>query len=197
MRDGEQNICQIRRHPIGMVGMYLACGFVVLIIAILAYGVAPHILTNYSKSQVAEIGTLILLSVAVVMAAYLFIAHIVYWGNRWILTTDSLTQVQQHSLFDKQSSQLSLGNLEDVTALQNGILAHMFNFGVLRAETAGERSHFVFMFCPNPTHYAQEILRAREDFEQGRRVASFGNQDLNHFATPMSEPDSGVNVDTE
>jgi hypothetical protein len=90
-----------------------------------------------------------------------------YWGNSWVVTTDSITQVNQTGLFTRQSSQLSLANLEDVTAEQNGILAHAFNYGLLKAETAGEHSKFSFYYCPNPNLYAQQILHAREQFEQG------------------------------
>src|SRR6202011_6093270 len=96
----------------------------------------------------------------------------IYWGNSWIVTSDSVTQVSQTSLFKRQSSQLSLIHLEDVTAEQNGVLAHMFNYGLLRVETAGERSKFTFTFCPNPNFYAREILAAREAFEQNRRMIS-------------------------
>ncbi len=79
-------------------------------------------------------------------------------------------------MFDKQSSQLSLGNLEDISAEQNGILTHMFNYGAVRVETAGERSKFFFNFCPNPNYYAQQILTARETFEQGKEANEFANQ---------------------
>jgi hypothetical protein len=89
-------------------------------------------------------------------------------GNRWIITSDSITQVNQTSLFNKQSSQLSLANLEDITVEQNGIIQSVFGFGTLRAETAGERSKFMFQYCPNPNSYAQQNLNAREQFEQFR-----------------------------
>ena len=94
----------------------------------------------------------------------MFISAKIYKGNRWIVTSDSLTQVNQHSLFGKQSSQLSLHNLEDVTVQQNGLIQSSFNYGTLRAETAGERSKFVFRFCPDPNSKARDILMARENF---------------------------------
>lgn len=169
MREGERNIFEVRRHPIGLFGMYFSAGLLLVVVGVLALGVAPTYLTNYNKSSVMLVGLAVFLVVALFTLIFVAIGHKVYWGNRWILTTDSLTQVQQRGLFDKQSGQLSLGNLEDVTAVQDGMLAHMFNFGVLRAETAGERSKFVFAFCPNPNYYAQQVLSARENFEQGRR----------------------------
>jgi uncharacterized membrane protein YdbT with pleckstrin-like domain len=166
MRPGETIICNIKRHPIGIITSYAGIGLLLLLIAVVGYAIAPSIFTDYSKSQVYSIVTVVFLVTLVFALLFAVVAHIVYWGNRWIVTSDSVTQVVQNSLFNKQSSQLSMGNLEDVTAEQNGILPHMFNYGVLKAETAGEHSKFRFIYCPNPNFYAQCILQAREAFEQ-------------------------------
>ena len=175
MRPGERVICEIKRHPIGLFGIYAGSIFLLLFIALVGFGLAPSILSDeYSKSQVYGVSLIVLLIFAVLCGLFTFISHIVYWGNRWIVTDDSVTQVTQVSLFSKQSSQLSMSNLEDITAEQNGILAHLFNFGVLKAETAGERSKFRFIYCPNPNYYAQCILQAREAFEQGGGYAAEG-----------------------
>lgn len=185
MQTGERNIFEVKRHPIGMLGMYISAGFVLLIVAALAFIIAPLVLPNMDHTQLIGYGAIAFLIIAVLVAGFILISHVVYWGNRWILTTDSLTQVTQRSLFDKQNSQLSLGNLEDVTAQQNGILAHMFNFGALKVETAGERSKFLFPFCPNPNYYAQQILNAREQFEQDIRNQT-GNQGLTQNQPPAA-----------
>lgn len=165
MQPGEQIICEVKRHPIGIFAIFIAAGFLLVVLAILAFVVAPNMLGDSDSSQVMTLGAIGFTIVAVFTLAFVFIANIVYWGNRWVVTSDSLTQVTQTSLFSKQSSQLSLGNLEDVTSEKNGILAQMLNFGVLKAETAGERSKFVFLYCPNPDYYAKKILAAREQFE--------------------------------
>lgn len=167
MRENERNIFEAKRHPIGMLGIYITAGILLVVMAVLAFGVVPATAQNFSSSSVNSLAAVVFAIVALLTVGFVFVSHYVYWGNRWILTDDSLTQVLQRSLFDKQSSQLSLANLEDVTVEQNGILAHMFNFGTLRAETAGERSKFVLTFCPNPNDYARQVLEAREEFEQG------------------------------
>jgi hypothetical protein len=169
MQPGEQVICEIKRHPIGILGMYIAAGALIVVVVILAFIVAPNIITSASRSQVMGIGGLAVVIASLLALGFVFVANKVYWGNSWVLTTDSITQTTQTALFDKRSSQLSLGNLEDVTAEQNGIFPHMFNYGTLRVETAGERSKFMFIYCPNPTSYARQVLGARERFEQGRR----------------------------
>ncbi len=195
MQPGETVICQIKRHAIGIFGIYFMAGLMLLVVAVIAFGVAPHFITGVSHAKVVEVGGLVFLVLAVLSFIFVLISSRVYWGNSWVLTSDSLTQITQTSLFDRQSSQLSLGNLEDVTAEQNGILTHMFNYGVLRVETAGERSKFVFTYCPKPNDYAQQILNAREQFEQGRR-----GQDLQRpyrgEDTYEQPPDNGVNINT-
>jgi hypothetical protein len=166
MRPEEQTVCEIKRHPIGIIGMYAAVGLLLLVIAVVAFGVAPGLLTNYSRSQVMLIGLLLFAIAALIGGTFLLIVHKIYWGNSWIVTNDSITQVRRISLFDKQISQLSLGDLEDITSEQDGVLAQMFHFGVLSAETAAATDKFTFPYCPKPTYYAQQILAARSRFEQ-------------------------------
>ncbi len=186
---GETIICDIKRHPIGIISIYVMSGFLLLLVAVLVFGVAPHFNSDGSNT-VTQIGAIVLLFLVIICAVYNFIATKIYWGNRWIVTSDSLTEVSQTSLFDRQSSQLSLGNLEDISAEQNGVLAHMFNYGIISAETAAATDKFTFLYCPNPNLHAQKILAAREAFEQGRRPLPqqpYGQQDA-YTAAAMPPP---------
>ena len=167
---GEHTICVIKRHRIGILGVYVMCGLVVLVTALLAFIVVPSFASDNRGTALLAGGT-IFLAVAVICAVFAWISAKVYWGNTWTLTSDSLTQVRHLNLFNRQSSQLSLKDLEDVTAEQNGIFPEMFNYGLLKVETAGEKSKFRFPFCPNPNYYAQQILAAREAFERNRKAA--------------------------
>lgn len=166
MQPGEQVICEIKRHPAGMFGIYAISSAIIVAIAILVLVVAPAVFSG-SRSSVMGIGMAIFLLATIIIVGLVFIANKIYWGNSWVVSSDSITQISQTSLFHRQSSQLSLGNLEDVTSDQQGVFAQLFRFGTLKAETAGERSKFTFTFCPNPNYYAQKILAAREAFEQG------------------------------
>lgn len=190
---GEVTICEIKRHPIGILTVYFISGALLVGLAALIFGLAPHASSSgTSSAQVNQIAAVALLILTVVCAVYALIATKVYWGNSWVVTSDSLTQVNQVSLFGRQSSQLGLGNIEDVTAEQNGILTHIFNYGVLKVETAGEHSKFHFAFCPNPNFYAKKILEARERFELGI------HHDNAHYASSQQPPvDQGVNINTQ
>ena len=167
MREGEVTIFALKRHPIGLIGYYASLAILLVVVGVVAY-IAPDILTTYDRATIQQIGAIAFVVAAAFSLVYVLIGQYIYNSNSWILTSDSITQINQRSLFDRQIGQLSLANLEDVTVHQDGILAHMFNFGVLKAETAGEHSKFMFIYCPNPNLYAQKILVARETFEQGQ-----------------------------
>lgn len=166
MREGESVLFQITRHPIGLVTVYAMFAILLVIVGISAV-MAPDVLTEYNRRTVSNIGLAAFLFAAILSLVFVTIAHKIYYGNRWILTSDSLTQVNQFSLFSKQNSQLGLDNLEDVTVDQKGILSHMLDYGSLRAQTAGEHGKFIFIYCPHPNKYAKQILDARENFEHG------------------------------
>lgn len=167
----ETVLFQLKRHPIGIFTVYLTSIVLLIFVAVIAFGIAPKYINDASSGRVYEIAATAYLIFLSMVLGFVYISHIVYWDNSWTLTTESLAQVSRSSLFDKQSSHLSLGNLQDVTASQEGILPHLFNYGSLRVETAGENTKFIFQFCPNPDLYAEHILDAREKFEQGLRIA--------------------------
>lgn len=166
LQPGERIICDIKRHPFGIVSMYVAAAVALVVMAVLA-AMAPNIFSQYSSTAGGSFTTLVQAAAivfGVLIILVLLIATMVYWQNRWIVTDDSITQITQASLFGRRVSQLSMENLEDITINQDGILQAMFNFGTLRAETAGERSKFVFQYCPDPKKYARAILEVHEAF---------------------------------
>lgn len=190
LQPGEVHICDIKRHPIGVLGIYFIIGFILLVIAVLGFGVFPSLLSSsgsVSSSQVTQVAAAFFLIVAVVCAVYGIIFTRVYWGNKWVVTSDSVTQVAQSSLFRRQSAQLSLASIEDVTAEQNGVLAQAFKFGVLKVETAGHREKFSFAYCPNPNFYAKCILEAREAYEMHLHGQNNEGQ-MAYTAPPYTQP---------
>jgi hypothetical protein len=166
MQQGETLICEIKRHPAGLIGTYIVSGFLLIAVAVIVLLITPAVFTEYSHSKVLSLGAAVFTIFSLLMIGFILIATKVYYGNRWILTSDSITEVTQISLFSKASSQLSLGSLEDVTADKTGVIANIFNYGTLSVETAGERSNFNFKYCGNPNYYATKVIEAREAFEQ-------------------------------
>lgn len=161
-QEGEVTICTITRHPIGIISIYVGLTVMLTILAVLFFGIGPSMAQGGSADSIKQIGAVFMLFFGFISVIYALIATKVYWGNSWVVTSDSITQISQTSLFNKESSQLALVNVEDVTSKQQGILTHIFNYGQIRAQTAGEHGKFVMTYCPNPNYYAQKILAAHE-----------------------------------
>jgi uncharacterized membrane protein YdbT with pleckstrin-like domain len=171
LQPGERVVCEVHRHPFGIVSSYVTAFAAVALTAGLAFAVVPGMISQSnadSSSLMTEIYAGVAL-LAVILILILGIATIVYWQNQWVVTTDSITQISQTSLFNRQVSQLSMENLEDVTVDQNGIIPHLFGFGTLKVESAGEHSKFTFPYCPRPNDYARKILDVHEKFLEERR----------------------------
>lgn len=165
MQPGEQVICEIRRHPIGLFGIYAMAALIMSLTVAGVILLLTYVATLTAQQQVGLVLTAGL--VAVVTLIVTWIASYVYQGNRWVVTSDSITEIQQISLFNRQADQLSLANLEDISAAQNGIIQQLLGYGDLEVETAGaERHKFKFQFCPDPNDYARKIIAARESFMQ-------------------------------
>ncbi len=160
MQPGERVVCVINRHPFGIVQQYIGATLSIAIVSVLVLMTVP----GKTTPGIQDLFYAGLAFLAFVLVAVLAAATRVYWENHWIITTDSLTQVTQGGLFGAKVSALSLDSLEDITVDQSGALAHMFNFGTLRAETAGEASKFQFAYCPDPVEYARKIIDAKEKY---------------------------------
>lgn len=178
--EGNAKQVVIRRHPFGIVALYLQALFGLGVGLGLIYFIIPSLLSDENRTQAIHYLSVFGVVAIALTAVFLLAATAIYHQNKWIITDDSITQVSQIGLFRRHVSQLSMANLEDVGSEQNGILAELFGFGTLKAETAGERSNFHFPYCPTPNKYAQIILNARERFiDEDPAAAKRANELLN------------------
>lgn len=171
----EQLVCEIRKHPFGLFLIYLSGGFVTISLFILL--VALPFLVN--DSQFGADFSFDRLRPMIVLAGFIFcvitilitlVGAYLYRANVVLVTSEKIAQVLYRTIFDRKISQLSIGDVQDVTVTQNGILARYFNFGTLVIETAGEQQNYTFTYAPAPYECAKQIVGAHE-----RNVALHGN----------------------
>lgn len=170
-------ICEIRKHPIGLFFIYFTGISIALIIAFLFSVIGFSSVLNEGlsgtgapsgtiKSLVVVGGIIFIFFVLVVMT----IQAILYSNNVIFVTTEKIAQILYINLFNRKISQLSIGDVQDVTVTQKGILAHMFNYGTLVIETAGEQQNYTFSYIPDPYMHSKAIVGAHE-----RNLVQYGN----------------------
>lgn len=160
IRPNETKVVDIRRHPIGLTFLYVqfivAMGLSIGLLILLLPGVLG------STPAVKMFLGLLVLVVTILGFIFVILATKVYRGNRLIVTDVNVTEVQQLGLFNKKISELTMANIEDVTANTNGVMQTMFGYGTLTVETAGANENFIFKYCPNPNACAKVIEDTRQ-----------------------------------
>lgn len=168
-RDANETILyEIRKHPIGLVGIYALGMFVAgsLFAGSLALS---YVISNDPAGIGGDFGALsplvllfggVLSILALVMTA---IGAYLYQSNVVFVTSDKIAQILNKTIFNRKVSQLSIGDVQDVTTTQKGPLAHLFHYGTLVIETAGEQSNYTFHFTPKPHEASRAIVSAHEE----------------------------------
>ena len=163
---GETLVADIRRHPFGLFLIYFEVFLAIALATILLAAFIPTIgdILGISNSNAGGLVVAFIMFILIFALIFVVLATRIYKGNQLIVSDKNVTQVLQIGLFDRKVSELSMANIEDVTAQQKGILPTAFNYGTLKIETAGEQNNFIFVYAPNPNAVAKAILDARLDF---------------------------------
>lgn len=174
LSEGEFIISAVDRHPIGLIGIWVAVGAIIMALIALAV-----ILTSVSSSSQVDTSTtmpsMAILAIPIILISLLallfgFIATIVYNANRFYLTNESVIQHIQTSLFSKREQTVSLSNVEDASFSQNGIMPHLFNYGLIRLSTEGDETTYRFSYASSPKQQIATLNNAVEAFKNGRPV---------------------------
>lgn len=161
---GEVLVFQTGKHPLGIIYTFLQAIFGFALASGLLLFLVPEFVSEDMRASVVSTLVLILAIASLCIGGVLLIAAYLYNQSKLIVTNKNMTQVMQYGLFSRKVSELSLGSIEDVTAEKNGIMASIFDYGVLRIETAGEQNNFHFTYCPHPNKYGQQLLDARQHY---------------------------------
>ena len=164
----EKILYEIRKHPVGLIGVYFIGLFVTsglfigtLLLAFLLGSDKASLGTSLEVLRPVVLlfgGVLSVLALAATaIGAYLYQSNVVY------VTTEKIAQVLYRNIFNRKISQLSIGDIQDVTTTQKGVLAQIFNYGTLTIETSGEQANYVFTFTPKPYEASKAIVSAHEE----------------------------------
>ncbi len=165
--DDEELVAEIRKHPFGLlvievvgsaISAVVMMAFILLAMNLNALNIGPGM--NISGIRNFLIGSGVFLGILGLVMT--FISGLIYQSNVIYVTTDKLAQVLYKNIIDRKISQLSIGDVQDVTVSQTGIFSRIFNFGTLVVETAGEQQNYHFTYVPNPYESAKAIVSAHE-----------------------------------
>lgn len=166
--DNERLVGEIRKHPFGLLVIDIVGFSITALLAIIPISLALNLDTfdlGGSPNSSAISGLLIFVGVLLATLSIIatLISAMLYRNNVIYVTSDKIAQVLYTSLFNRKMSQLSIGDVQDVTVTQKGIFARIFNYGTLVIETAGEQQNYTFNYVPDPYQSARLIVGAHEE----------------------------------
>lgn len=166
----ESQLQEVRRSSAGLLIVYAEVLLGVVAAIVLLVFMMPVVLPNAEKSTthiylISSIGILV-----IVTWLALSIFTYIYRQSKLIISNENLTQIIQNGLFNRSVAELSLSDVEDVSAHQNGIVASIFGYGQLEIQTAGASDNFIFKYCPRPNYYGKIILTARQSYLKNHRA---------------------------
>ncbi len=160
--EGDEKVLAIvHKHWVGLLAIYILAGVGLVSLIALSLFVLPDLHLSSGALRIASLAAVVAIAI---LGAMLYVIVYVYKKSQLTLTDQSLVQMVQRGLFNKKISRLSMSNVEDVNVEQKGILAHLFNYGTLTVQTAGEEDNFLFNRCPKANVYADQILQARQTY---------------------------------
>lgn len=164
--ENEKLLLEIRKHPFGLFLIYLIGAFVTVSLLAVSFAAAytsSDLLGEGVNTSGVQMGVIFICFLFAVLSLIMTaIGAYLYKSNVVLVTSEKISQVINLTIFNRKISQLSIGDVQDVTVTQKGIFAHMFKYGTIVIETAGEQSNYTFTFSPNPYEASKVIVGAHE-----------------------------------
>lgn len=165
-------LAELRKHPIGLVATAAVGLFISLSVFVGSLLLAAN-LESLGLDGSGALRSIIIfagLILSLLVLGMTGISLALYGRNVVFVTNDKIAEVTYRSLFNRKTTQLSMGQLEDVTVLQRGIFPRVFDYGTIIIETAGELETCIFTMVPTPHKFSHIIIEAHED-----NVHKYGN----------------------
>lgn len=158
----EKMVKVYRRHPITLFGLYMGIA-ITFIVPLSAYFLIRGLRADFFGTEIGMTLFALFLSIFFLFALlFIFQQFLDHWLDIWILTTRRIINIEQNGLFSRVRSEVRLYRVQDVTSEINGFLRHVFNYGMVYTQTAGEQNRFTFEDIEEPKDAAKLILQLAE-----------------------------------
>ncbi|MDD3646389.1 MAG: hypothetical protein PHH06_03195 [Candidatus Gracilibacteria bacterium] len=147
MREGEVVEKVVRRHWMAFLNVW---GYAILSIA---FVISLYLLFGFQSW--VNLTVIIYTMVAILL---LFILWLNSELDMYIVTNKRIIGVDQISFLDRQVSECSLKDVQEVNSNTKGLFANLLNYGSLTIQTAGNASNFHMSIVPDPLKCARQIL---------------------------------------
>lgn len=171
--ENEVLVDEIRKHWFGLFVIYffgITASFVTILIFAILPGTFKSEELQIDLTAYAPLLAVVGLLFVTMLVISTFIASYLYKNDVIIVTNEKIAQVLYKTIFNRKISQLSIGDVQDVSVAQVGIFPRIFKYGTIVIETAGEQENYKFTYVPDPYRRAKHIVGSHE-----KNLVRYGN----------------------
>lgn len=163
LKDWENVELVMKRHWITLA--YTIWHFIFLLISVM--------LIMYYKPMVFNIVSDSLLNVLLAAYISIFLLVIYIWWMKYeldlfIITNKRVVWIEQKSFLDRNISECSLEDVQEVNARTTGIFSNLLDYWVVTIHTASEKSEFEMDFLPEPFENQRKMTNVINEFKMSR-----------------------------
>lgn len=160
---GETTVVVIRKHWIIFVlrSLLIVLG---MIAPLVVYAFIPAEALNAVAGIISGAWALFAYMLFVLFLWFvIFIDFTTYHLDVWVVTNRRIIDIEQRTLFSRDTTTLMLEKIQDATVEVRGLLATIFNFGTLIIHTAGENPDIVIHYASDPIRSKDKILACERE----------------------------------
>lgn len=165
----EKILGEARRHPIGIVMIVISALVITAVLALMVGVVEKNqdqFLDGVGLSQSIDLTSIVGVALFVVVLLVVIgsaMAIYVYRKNYIVLTDQKIVFIHTFSIFRRKISQLSIGDVQDLSVAQSTVLSRIFRYGTIFVETAGEQKNIMMKYIADPFEATKTITDAHEE----------------------------------
>lgn len=160
--EGEDILLLLRAHPITTLPWILVTlGLILTPIIIFPLFAAANIL------PFVGVGSALIFTLLWYLATFTdaFINFLYWYFNVYIVTNERVVDLDWYSIIYRKVSSCQISKIQDVSTVQAGVFAGIFDFGNVVIQTAAEFPNFEFTAVPHPQLVAKKIQELMQEEE--------------------------------
>lgn len=162
-QDSDEKVILLLRAHLATTTVWVAATITALLLPIVTIPVLSALnLTGFGVGA----GLVFILFWYLGVFTYSFLNFLYWYFNVYVLSNERVVDVDWYSIIYRRVSSAPLSKIQDVTFVQAGVFAGMFNYGDVHIQTAGEEANFEFLSVPHPqlvVKKTQELMAQQKE----------------------------------
>ncbi|MDD2487529.1 MAG: hypothetical protein PHS92_04110 [Candidatus Gracilibacteria bacterium] len=167
MKNGEKIQLVLKRHWITLT--YTFGHFLFLLLSVAIFLGFKSVALSMIHDSLLNLFLIVYISIFLLV---IYIGWMKYELDLFIITNKRVIGIEQKSFMDRNISECSLEDVQEVNARTDGYLRNLLDYGVVTIHTASEKSEFEMDFLPSPFENQRKMTNVISEFKMSRQNTS-------------------------